>query len=308
MIEPHRMRILGERRERTLAQPTTITGRGLVSGQPVTVELRPATLGGLVFIRTDGPAGATPIPANVDAVTDTRRRTTLGHAGHAGRGVTLVEHLLAALAGLRIDHCEIRIDAPEPPGLDGSAAGFVAAIRAAGAKLLPTTRPIVTPTRPVRVADAGATLALFPTTEPRLRISYVLDHGPVSPIARQAVTFEITPAVFEQQLAACRTFALESEARQLRAAGVGQHLSAADLLVFGPRGLVDNTLRYADEPARHKVLDLVGDLALANCTLAGHIVAYRSGHALNVALAQALVAPGADVARPPRLAAHPVAA
>ncbi len=115
---------------------------------------------------------------------------------------------------------------------------------------------------------------------PRLR--------PDSPIGRQVHTQAFTPGLFAQELASCRTFILETEAAELRRQGLGTRTTAADLLVFGPRGPVDNTLRYANEPARHKVLDLVGDLSLLGADLCGHVVAYRSGHPLNVELVRRL--------------------
>ncbi len=147
----------------------------------------------------------------------------------------------------------------------------------------------------------GATLALHPATEPGLRISYRLDYGPNAPIAPQAHTLAVCPDAFVHSIAACRTFVTEAEAHALRARGVGRHLGPRDLLVFGSRGPIDNELRFADEPARHKILDLLGDLALCGFDLAGHVVAYRSGHALNVELARALcraAAPNGRAARP----------
>jgi UDP-3-O-acyl-N-acetylglucosamine deacetylase len=109
-----------------------------------------------------------------------------------------------------------------------------------------------------------------------------------SPIGRQLHTQGITPATFASDLASCRTFILESEVAELRRQGLGSRTTAADLLVFGRYGPIDNRLRYANEPARHKVLDLVGDLALLGADLSGHVVAYRSGHPLNVELVRAL--------------------
>jgi UDP-3-O-[3-hydroxymyristoyl] N-acetylglucosamine deacetylase len=140
----------------------------------------------------------------------------------------------------------------------------------------------------VIVSQGGATIALHPADGPTLRVSYLLDYGLVGPIPRQAFTLDATPEAFTREVAGCRTFLLEEEAVALRAQGVGRHLTPQDVLVFGPRGPIDNRLRYADEPARHKVLDLVGDLALCGFDLAGHVVAYRSGHALNVELAKTL--------------------
>jgi UDP-3-O-acyl-N-acetylglucosamine deacetylase len=240
-----------------------------------------------VFQRTDCPS-APSVPARADHVTSTQRRTTLGPPE---TGVTLAEHVLAALAGLRIDNCLIELDGPEPPGLDGSAAGFVAALFAAGAVRQTARRPIYTVAEPVVVRAPGATLALHPATGPwdgALRISYRLDYGPRAMIAPQLYTVSLTTGAFAFDIAPCRTFLTEPEALALRAQGIGRHLRATDLLVFGPRGPIETRTRFADEPARHKVLDLLGDLALCGFDLAGHVVAYRSGHALNVELARTL--------------------
>jgi UDP-3-O-acyl N-acetylglucosamine deacetylase len=283
--------VIGYRHQRTLAAATDIEGVGLVTGARVRLRLQPANAGtGIVFRRTDRPA-APPIPARTESVSGTQRRTTLGPPD---RGVTLVEHLLAALAGLRIDNCLIELDGREPPGLDGSAAGYVAAIGDAGAALQFARRPVYAVSEPVFVASGGATIGLHPARGTGLRVSYLLDYGPVAPIPRQTFTLDVRPQGFAREVAACRTFLTAPEAEALRAQGVGVHLKPTDLLVFGPRGPIDNRLRFADEPARHKVLDLVGDLSLCGFDLAGHVVAYRSGHALNVELARRLVALAVD--------------
>jgi UDP-3-O-acyl N-acetylglucosamine deacetylase len=238
---------------------------------------------GVVFVRTDLQP-AVSIPAHVDRVTGTSRRTTLGHL--PGQ-VALVEHVLAALAGLRIDNCCVELDAPEPPGLDGSARGFVDALMKAGLRLQPASRPIWTVETPIVLEQGGATLTLHPL-EDAFRISYFLDYGAFSPLGRQTHTQEISPSEFVHSVASCRTFILESEGAELRRQGLGKHTTPADLLVFGSHGPIDNHLRFANEPARHKVLDLVGDLALLGADLRGHVVAYRSGHPLNVELVRAL--------------------
>lgn len=279
------MRVIGSRNQRTLAAPVEIPGVGLITGTPVRVRLRPAPADtGVVFRRTDLP-GTPSVPARASHVTDTRRRTTIGPAES---GVTLAEHLLSALAGLRVDNCVVELDGPEPPGLDGSAGGFVAAITAAGTVLQPAPRPVWAPDRPVTASAGGATITLHPADGPGLQVSYILDYGPECPIPRQTYTLDVRPENVVREVANCRTFLTEPEARALWAQGVGTHLTGADVLVFGPRGPIDNRLRFADEPARHKVLDLLGDLALCGFDLAGHVVAYRSGHALNVELARRL--------------------
>ena len=136
----------------------------------------------------------------------------------------------------------------------------------------------------------GATLALHPgdESETELWVSYLLDYGLGAPLAPQTHTISVSPATFTQDLSCCRTFVTEQEVAGLRAQGIGRHLTPANLLVFGRRGPIENAVRFADEPARHKILDLIGDLALCGFDLAGHVVAYRSGHALNVELARVL--------------------
>jgi UDP-3-O-acyl N-acetylglucosamine deacetylase len=262
-----------------------VAGIGFLTGSSVRLCFRPASPGtGVVFVRTDL-CPVVEIPARVHQVTATQRRTTLGH-DHAQ--VTLVEHVLAALAGLRVDNCYVELNAPEPPGFDGSAQRFVVALQEAGIWLQPARRTIWCVDTPVAVAEEGATLTLHPAPGNELMITYLLDYGMGSPIGRQSHTEQVTPESFANELAGCRTFILESEVSELRRQGLGTRTTMADLLVFGERGPIDNRLRYANEPARHKVLDLVGDLSLLNHDLRGHLVAYRSGHRLNVELVNLL--------------------
>jgi UDP-3-O-[3-hydroxymyristoyl] N-acetylglucosamine deacetylase len=276
---------IGERPQRTLLQTVLVSGRGIVTGSEVTLRFQPAPSGsGISFQRTDRP-GAKPIPALASSVTGTNRRTTLGDEPNS---VTLVEHVLAALAGLRIDNCVVELNGPEPPGLDGSARGFVRALLEGGIVLQNASRQRWMVAQPLILRQGGVTLSMHPIREGELRISYLLDYGVHAPIAPQAHTETITPDSFQHELADSRTFLLEREARELQEAGVGKHLSASEVIVFGSGGPIDNTLRHPDEPARHKILDLVGDLALSGLDVAGHVVAYRSGHPLNVELARTL--------------------
>jgi UDP-3-O-acyl-N-acetylglucosamine deacetylase len=172
--------------------------------------------------------------------------------------------------------------------MDGSALHLVAALLGAGCNVQGARRAIYTASAPVRLTQDGATLTLHPG-EGDLCISYLLDYGLRSPLGCQRHTQVVTPASFAQDIADCRTFILETEAAELRRQGLGARTTAADLLVFGRQGPIGNRLRHADEPARHKILDLVGDLALFGHDLRGHVVAYRSGHPLNIRLACALV-------------------
>jgi UDP-3-O-acyl N-acetylglucosamine deacetylase len=277
------------RYQRTIARPAEVRGICFLTGAAVRLRFVPAPpSSGVVFVRTDL-EGRPRLPAHIGQVTGTRRRTTLGHAPVQ---VGLVEHVLASLAGLRIDNCVVELDAPEPPGLDGSARAFVDALLAAGTRRQGGPRTVWCVDRPVTLAAGGATLTLHPPQAgrdgPGLWLSYFLDYGPGAPIARQSHTQGLTPASFAAELAPCRTFLLEAEAVELRRQGLGPRTTAADLLVFGPHGPIDNRLRRANEPARHKLLDLVGDLSLLGADLCGHVVAYRSGHPLNVEMVRAL--------------------
>lgn len=293
------MRVIGYRYQRTLLGPAAVAGVGFITGSRVVARFCPAPPGtGLSFRRVDLP-GAPTVPARVEAVTGTQRRTTIGPPDS---GVTLVEHVLASLAGLRVDNCVVELDGPEPPGLDGSALGFVEALTAAGITNQPARRPVYAAAEPVVVRAPGATLAVHPATAPELRVSYRLDYGDGAPIPPQTHTLSVCPASFAQDLANCRTFLTEAEAAGLRQQGIGRHLTAENLLVFGRGGPIDNRTRFADEPARHKILDLIGDLALCGFDIAGHVVAYRSGHALNVELARRLAALAGQKSESPKVA------
>jgi UDP-3-O-acyl N-acetylglucosamine deacetylase len=271
--------------QRTIAAPAEVSGVGFVTGKTIQLRFTPAPAStGVVFVRTDLGADAR-IAAHVSQVTGVERRTTLGQAP---RCVSLVEHVLAALAGLKIDNCFVELNGPEPPGLDGSAKGFAEALVDAGIVVQPAKKQIWAVTEPAGVTRDGASLTLYPSSSPKLRVSYLLDYGPQSPIQRQAYSADITPDVFLHDIAPCRTFVTQDEALQLRQQGLGANTKVDDLVVFGRRGPIGNTLRCADEPARHKALDLIGDLALTGMEFCGHLVAYRSGHALNVELALAL--------------------
>ncbi len=250
-------------------------------GQRVRIRFRPAPPGsGLVFVRTDVRPAVT-ITAKWDNVSGTNRRTTIGEPPTQ---VHLVEHVLAALSGLRIDNCEIEINASEPPGLDGSALPFVEALRDAGTTLQSSPRDIWTVREAFTVGQGRATLTIHPAADDELRLSYLLDYGPDSPIHRQRHTVVLTPESFHRELARCRTFVLDHEAETLKREGIGRHITPAEILVFGADGPIANRLRYTNEPARHKILDIIGDLALFGFDLRGHIIGCRSGHPLNVEL------------------------
>ncbi len=281
------MRVIGYRSQRTLAAPAEMSGVGLITGTRVRVRFLPAPANrGIVFRRIDL-AGSPAVAAHPSAITNTNRRTSLGPAT---TGVSLTEHVVSALAGLRIDNCILEVDGIEPPGLDGSAGRFADLLLKTGSVLQPARRPIYSAEKTILVSGTENTIALHPADGLGLRATYILDYGFGSPISRQIFTLDVTPESYAREVAHCRTFCTEPEAKAMKAIGLAPHLRYADTLVFGSRGPIDNTLRFADEPARHKVLDIIGDLGLCGFDLAGHVVAYRSGHAMNAELSRKLTA------------------
>lgn len=274
------------RRQRTIAQTATVSGVGLFTNAETTVRFLPADADrGIVFRRTDGDASMS-VAAHIAHLEATPRRTSLGTGG---RRVEMVEHTLAALAGLQIDNVIVEVDGPEIPGLDGSSQPTVHALLAAGIFEQDAERATITITQRVEVSDGrGATIVAEPADVDGLDLTYELDH-PAPVVGRQSAQCVVTPTSFAEQIASARTFVLAEEVTALRAAGYGLKLTERDLCVFAPDGVIDNELRFDNEPARHKLLDCVGDFALAGCDIVGRIVASRSGHALNHAFVRELL-------------------
>ena len=253
------------------------------------VEFRPAPPHtGVVFIRSDLDPPRR-IAADVQHRIEVPRRTNL--AG-SGAQVEMVEHVLAALSGLAIDNCEVWVNGSELPGLDGSCQPLVEALVSAGIVQQSPLRRRLVVTDVTRVGDDECWVEARPSRTAGLTIKYRLDYGSSSPIGRQTIELKITPSVFRTELAPARTFILAEEAEWLRQRGLGQRVTNQDLLVFGPEGPLDNTLRMENECVRHKTLDLIGDLALAGCDIAGHFIAHRSGHRLNAELVKVLLHEG----------------
>lgn len=274
------------RSQRTLRRPAVVSGFGYWSGKRIRVELEPASAGtGVVFVRADIDPPVR-IAATVENRIEASSRTNLAVAG--GR-VQMVEHLLSALAGIGIDCCVVRVNGEELPGMDGSSQAFVEAIDAAGVEDLGAPLEPLVVTQPVRIGDSESWIEAMPPSFPGLSIEYVLDYGP-GPIGRQELSLRVTPQTYRDELSQARTFISVEDAERMRADGRGLSVSPRDLLVFGPDGPVGNRLRWSDECVRHKVLDAVGDLALAGRPLHAHVRACRSGHRLNAKLVGRLMA------------------
>jgi UDP-3-O-[3-hydroxymyristoyl] N-acetylglucosamine deacetylase/3-hydroxyacyl-[acyl-carrier-protein] dehydratase len=251
----------------------------------VTARFKPAPAGsGVTFVRTDQPQPVR-IQARFDNLSKRARRTSLRNGTAA---IETIEHCLAAVRGLEIDNLVVELDSVELPSADGSALPYVESLQAAGVSEQEAERECLQITEPIRVSDADAELVAWPGEAGRFEIIYELDYGAESPISHQICRFSVDPDRFVREIAPARTFVLEEEARQLRAAGLGPHLTYQDILVIGPSGPIENTYRFADECVRHKILDLVGDLMLLGCFFCGKVYARRSGHNLNHELVRRL--------------------
>ena len=277
------------RKQQTISKPVTVSGFGLWSGIDSTIEFRPAGENqGITFVRSDL-QNEVRIPATVEHRVESPRRTILSVNGQS---VEMVEHVMAALAGLRIDNCEIHAHTPEMPGCDGSSQHFVDALLSAGIVEQAVDRQCLVVNDVTRVGDDDSWIEARPGKPGELSVHYRLDYGSDSAIGRETFKSHIDAEVLCKELAPARTFILAHEAEWLRNQGIAQRVTTSDVLVFGDEGVIDNELRFEDECVRHKVLDLVGDFALAGCDIYGHFVAQRSGHRLNATMVSALLAEG----------------
>ncbi|KAG8461102.1 hypothetical protein KFE25_003671 [Diacronema lutheri] len=307
-----------------ISRAVTVCGVGLHTGEPARVRLLPARRAGITFVRADvhPPLG---VRAHVDSVTDTTLSTRLGTPGRADAPIGTVEHLLAALAGMRVRACRVEVHGPELPILDGSALPWVEALREAAADGVPAYEPSnaradeddgagaalecvagaeadeewcarpLRLTAPIAVESNGASIVALPADD--LSFSYAIDFAHDAPIGQQSFAWAppacavAAAAEFAAELAPARTFAPAAHARALQASGRRHGGGVHNALVSdGGRWLNAGPLRFANEPVRHKLLDLLGDLALCGRPLGPmRIVAQRAGHALHVELARALL-------------------
>lgn len=274
------------RHQQTIQRAATCQGVGVHSGVLARLHLSPAPMNsGIVFVRTDF-AGDGRIPARVDFVTTTNLGTTLRNA--AGAEVATVEHLLSACAGLGVDNLQVAIDGPEMPILDGSGALFAEMLLDAGLK------PQVAPRRAIRIREriavnAGAkSAALEPAASSEFDVTIRYDD---EAIGVQRRVFALSPQSFVEEIAEARTYGFLSDLDRLHAIGRGRGASLENTLVIdGGRIVNPEGLRHRDEFVRHKILDAIGDLALAGAPIIGRYVADQPGHTLNVQLLRALQA------------------
>jgi UDP-3-O-[3-hydroxymyristoyl] N-acetylglucosamine deacetylase len=268
----------------TIAGSVSATGIALHAGIAVTMTLSPAPAGhGVVFRRAD--LGGAEIPARYDLVGETRLGTVL-ERGAAKVGV--VEHLMAAVAGAGIDDLLVTLDGPEPPILDGDALSFLALLDQAGIADQGVPRGYIKVLKPVTVAQGGAQAALLPADA----LSYDCEIAFATPaIGRQSYRFDGSADAFRRDIAPARTFGFVRELEQLHQAGLGKGANLDNTLALDDTGVVNrDRMRFADEFVRHKILDAIGDMALAGAPLIARFQGRKSGHATNNALLRALFA------------------
>lgn len=266
---------------RTIARQVQVTGVALHAGVEVAMTLSPAAPGsGIVFHRSDLKAD---IPARYDLVVQTKLGTVIESQGAR---VGVVEHLLAATVGAQIDDLLVTLDGPEPPILDGDALCYLVLLEDAGVSLNNAPRPVLRILKPVAIERDGARAMFVPAQS--LSFSYRLEF-PV--IGEQYLSFPFSPEKFRSDIAPARTFGFLSELESLHALNLARGASLKNTLALHETGLVNpERQRFADEFVRHKILDVIGDMALAGAPLLARFEGERSGHGLNNALLRALFA------------------
>ncbi len=273
--------------QRTIAREVSLTGPGLFSGESATLTFGPADAdSGIMFVREQDGKVAN-IAARVENVLKRPRRTCIRNGTLF---VETIEHCMAALSGLEIDNAIVRVSgglAGEIPGGDGSSRDFVSILTEAGWTDQDAAKQPLIIREPVTVTDGDASLSALPGPTDRLEIVYEFEAP--APVGRQVFSFHVGADDFITQLAPARTFSFEADAREAQARGIGKHLTPRDVLIINADGPIDNQFRFPDECARHKALDILGDLYLVGRPLRGRIVGYKSGHALNHLLAKRLL-------------------
>lgn len=274
-------------RQSTIAREIELTGTGVHSGAPVSVILHPAAADtGLRFLVTKRGRVVAEIPARVSQVKNLTLCTVLGD--DTGATVGTVEHLLAALRGLSIDNCIIEIDSKEVPIMDGSSAPFVEALDEAGTRDLSAPRRFIKVLKPVRVEEGDSWGELIPHSGFHLDVEIDFD---TAVIGRQRIAFEMSPGVFRNEICRARTFGFMSDVERLWKAGLALGANLTNTVALGDGKVINREgLRYPHEFVRHKMLDAVGDLALAGQPLLAAYRSVRGGHRLNSLVLQALFA------------------
>ncbi|MEM8603558.1 MAG: UDP-3-O-acyl-N-acetylglucosamine deacetylase [Cyanobacteria bacterium P01_H01_bin.121] len=270
--------------QQTLAAPIAISGIGLHSGATVNARLCPAAVGdGRYFVRVDQ-ANPPRIPATIESVGQTLLSTELKQGVSS---VRTVEHLLAALSALGITNARLELDGPEVPLLDGSAQAWVEAIVATGTTVQSAPVTALELLQPLWVRQDDAFVTALPAST--LRLTYGIDFPHLPAIGSQWHSLDLSPEQFQTELAGARTFGFAAQIDALRSQGLIKGGSLENALVCGSEGWLNPPLRFANEPVRHKLLDLVGDLSLLGYALNAHVLAYKASHALHTQFVEQLL-------------------
>jgi len=257
----------------------------MFGGEEAKVVFRPCPANaGVVFVRTD-----TQEPVRIGAVAsnlaERSRRTTIKKGSVS---IETIEHCLAAVSALGIDNLVVEVAGSEMPAADCSSAEYFKVLKSSGLVEQQFKCREFVITEPVSISAGDASIYALPYAGDGLIVTYDLDYGGHTGIKRQIFSCRVTPESFEKNLAPARTFLLEAEAKQFQARGLGRHLGPRDILVINSDGPIKNSFRFDNECARHKIVDLIGDLALVGRAVSGRVVAYKSGHALNQQLVRRL--------------------
>lgn len=276
-----------QKTQRTLAAPVTLTGVGLHSGSPVTMTLRPADVdAGIVFVRTDIQDRDNRIPARFDRVVDTRLCTVLGN--DAGATVSTIEHVMAALRGADVTNVTIDVNATEVPVMDGSSAVFLDAIDKVGTVDQAAPVYVIKITQEIRVEDGDKSVTLSPADHASFSGTIVYTHPK---IGTQQYGVELLNGNFRHEIAGARTFGLLEEVETMRKLGLARGGSLDNAIVVNRTGIMNpEGLRFEDEFIRHKLLDAIGDMALAGMPVLGAYRGQKMSHAMNNALLRKLFA------------------
>lgn len=271
-------------KQKTLRKATLFEGTGLHTGRKVTVRISPAAENqGILFCRIDLDPNLK-VRASIENVSSDEMRQTAIVVG-SGR-VRTIEHLMAAFHGLGVDNALVAIDGDEVPGMDGSALEFTRAILESGLEEQQAERQWFEVKKPVYVDQGDQSIVILPASN--FSISYMLSYRDQD-LADQYLSLPIMPEIFEREMASARTFCLKKEAELLLSKGFGKGANPSNTLVFENNAPIANQLRFENEACRHKMVDILGDLFLCGKFIRGHVIASRSGHALNIELVRKLM-------------------
>ena len=271
--------------QKTIKSESRIHGRGLFGGKDAKVLFRPAPAdSGITFVRTDVPEPIR-ISATASSLAERGRRTSIKKGSFS---IETIEHCMAAVSALEIDNIVVEVNGSELPAMDCSCAEYFKILKRTGLVEQNVSRKEYVINKPITINAGDTSIYALPHSDDGLSLTYDLDYGGHTGIGRQIFSCKLTPESFERNIAPARTFLLEAEAKQFQARGIGTHIGPRDLLVINSDGPIKNSYRFPNECVRHKIADLVGDLALVGRALKGRIVAYKSGHTLNQQLAKKL--------------------